>query len=273
MTDEGLKRHDDDPLQQDAPPADSADEGGVAHPAGAPQSTGEGTHGFFASMEVTAGWGGWGASPRPGAIDVAAWSDLTNSLAAFSASVGPQFRVPVLSVEPFVPFGDPAVPGTKRVPPGSASNETFESRGVWGGPSTQYGAISDLVARRGPPVQIEVGPYRPGREPAGSQIEQLSDRSNEPSASSLENRPALDVTSPPASAAVPMVPGATGEYQPLGVPLPVVLVQLDDPQGLIAAELEAHSGRMKEISKQSAEEVVRCHEWVRWTEERRFDRD
>jgi hypothetical protein len=59
---------------------------------------------------------------------------------------------------------------------------------------------------------------------------------------------------------------------PLGMLRPIVLVDYEDRDGRLAGELDAFAERMTSLNKQIAKEEVRYAEWVRWTEERRFDR-
>jgi hypothetical protein len=172
-------------------------------------------------------------------------ADAPHPLAAFSVSVGRQFVAPVVSDGP-------------RISSGGAAEQ---------------GPIANLLGRHGERARIEVGPYRPSDERAAHQIERLADRNDAAPVSSRQKWPPSGEASPLDSLGIPMVAGATRDYQPAGVPLPVLLVQLDDLQSLITAELDAHSERMAAISKQQAEEVVRYHEWVRRCEERRFYRD
>jgi hypothetical protein len=53
---------------------------------------------------------------------------------------------------------------------------------------------------------------------------------------------------------------------------PIVLVDYEDRAGTLANELEAFAERMMSTCKEISKEEVRYNEWVRLTEERRFER-
>jgi hypothetical protein len=187
----------------------------------------------------------WISGPESRALAKSSGDQERDPLAAFSVSVGRQFAAPVVSDGPWSSSGGAA----------------------------EQGPIDNLLGRHGERARIEVGPYRPSDETAAHQIERLADHNDAAPNSSRQKWSPSGEASPLDSLGIPMVAGATRDYQPSGVPLPVLLVQLDDLQSLITAELDAHSERMAALSKQQAEEVVRYHEWVRRCEERRFYRD